>query len=110
MKNEFQSIIVIHDEFSRDWKIYIRRYIGPIIQYLQNKDKNIGEWITVEEGSSKDHIKPILVISPEIAKELVTEFTRQGVKPLESSFVEGRLIATEKHLEDMRNLVFKIKL
>lgn len=38
---------------------------------------------------------------------LVKALTDAGVRPPEQSFTEGKLVATEKHLEDMRRLVFE---
>ena len=40
-------------------------------------------------------------------QELVTELKKQGIKPKDASYTEGKLEATKEHLQDMRSLVFK---
>lgn len=58
---------------------------------------------TVVEQNTEQ--KPAFELDPEQMQALVDELSRVGYKPLKG-FVEGKLEATEKHLEDMRSLVF----
>jgi len=48
---------------------------------------------------------PSIEIATEQAQELMDELWRCGLRPSEGSGSAGSLRATEKHLEDMRNIV-----
>lgn len=50
--------------------------------------------------------KPTIELYPEMLQELANELSNSGFKPKEG-YMEGKLLATEKHLEDMRKIVFK---
>lgn len=50
---------------------------------------------------------PMLTISPDEAQGLMDELWRAGIRPTEGAGSVGQLAATERHLEDMRTLVFK---
>jgi len=49
---------------------------------------------------------PSISLSPETLQNLADELNNMGIKP-QKGFLEGKLEATDKHLEDMRRLVFK---
>lgn len=57
--------------------------------------------------------KPSLVLSRDIARTLLPSLldalSKRGIKLPDQSFGEGKLVAIEKHLEDMRSLVFTKK-
>ena len=57
----------------------------------------------VENGGQT---KPTISLSHVTIQQLVDELDKMGYKP-QKGFLEGKLEATEKHLEDMRELVFK---
>jgi len=50
--------------------------------------------------------KPSLELDIEQLQEFASALNELGINP-KKEFVEGKLEATEKHLEDMRKLVFK---
>ena len=53
-----------------------------------------------------DHVEPTMKsLSSEFAGALAGALQEKGIKPPEASFVEGKLVATEKHLEDLRSLL-----
>lgn len=52
--------------------------------------------------------EPTLRLSPEQLQAFADELSLIGYKPLKG-FIEGKLDATEKHLQDMRRLVFEEK-
>jgi hypothetical protein len=56
-------------------------------------------------------VKPTIELSNEFAYDFLQALTdalnNEGYVPKEKSFLEGKIEATEKHLEDMRKLVFK---
>ena len=66
------------------------------------------EWREVEEGFSLegDHM---LSLSEDLAQMLMDELWKCGLRPSEGSGSAGSLRATERHLEDMRRLVFGAK-
>ena len=51
-------------------------------------------------------IYPTLRLEQYLLQELANELDKKGFKPKEG-FLDGKLQATEKHLEDMRTIVFK---
>lgn len=51
--------------------------------------------------------KHALSIAPETAQELMNELWNAGIRPTEGHGSTGQLAATERHLEDLRALVFK---
>ena len=59
---------------------------------------------TVEEGTVE---QPMLEVPLEAAQGLMDELWRVGLRPTEGSGSAGSLAATERHLADMRALVFK---
>lgn len=60
--------------------------------------------VTLENGEITP--KPSLVLSPSALQAFSDALNSQGFKP-QAGFLEGKLGATEKHLEDMRKLVFE---
>lgn len=59
------------------------------------------------EGSIGAAFEPILILRPDEAQALVDELWDCGLRPSEGSGSAGSLAATQRHLEDMRALVFK---
>jgi hypothetical protein len=51
--------------------------------------------------------EPTFSLTPEAAQSLMDELWRCGLRPTEGSGSAGSLAATERHLADMRALVFK---
>ena len=50
---------------------------------------------------------PTLTVKPSEAQQLMDELWRAGLRPTEGTGSAGSLAATERHLADMRALVFK---
>jgi hypothetical protein len=58
----------------------------------------------------EDHrVEPFMSLHLTAAQELMDELWRCGLRPSEGSGSAGSLAATERHLADMRRLVFKGK-
>ena len=58
----------------------------------------------------EDHeVAPFMSLTLTSAQELMDELWRCGLRPSEGSGSAGSLAATERHLSDMRRLVFKEK-
>ena len=53
--------------------------------------------------------EPTLRIKPNEAQMFMDELWRAGIRPTEGAGSVGQMAATEKHLDDMRSLVFKRK-
>ena len=85
--------------FSRD--VFIFRKLPGGAEFIQKDDT----CVFIAEGSA---IKPkaAIELEPEQLQALADELSKVGYKP-QKGFMEGKLKATEKHLEDMRTLVFK---
>jgi hypothetical protein len=53
-------------------------------------------------------IKPLFNLQPDAAQQLMDDLWRAGLRPSEGSGSAGSLKATERHLDDMRMLVFAL--
>lgn len=60
---------------------------------------------TVEEGEMSS---PTMSISMTAAQELMDSLWECGLRPSEGSGSAGALLATQRHLDDMRRIVFKV--
>jgi hypothetical protein len=94
------KIRIIDNPIKINRDIYIFRRQGNKYQILTQEGL-----IEKNEGDSIDE-KPIMELTPEQLQAFSDELSNVGYKP-QKGFMEGKLEATEKHLEDMRKLVFK---
>lgn len=53
------------------------------------------------------YVEPTFRIPENVLPVLMEALSKNGVKLPEKAFIEGKLEATERHLEDMRTLVFQ---
>jgi hypothetical protein len=69
-----------------------------------------GMWVAQElmfkEQQKGNAVRPFMELYDEDTQALMDELWRAGFRPREGSGSAGSLAATEKHLEDMRRLVF----
>jgi hypothetical protein len=86
----------------RDIYIYRKHFGGKIEVMGADNTTTIYE----EGGAIPDN--PTLQLSPEALQALADALDKIGITP-KQGFVEGKLEATEKHLEDMRSIAFKKK-
>jgi hypothetical protein len=61
---------------------------------------------TMDEAAMCEVQEPTLTIRPDEAQQFMDELWRVGIRPTEGAGSVGQMAATEKHLEDMRRLVF----
>lgn len=93
-------------------KVFILSNPAQYQAFFTFKDgKMIATTFTREDMGKADFIKPAFVIEEQELRELIEAFVVAGAdrgidNPTESK-IAGKLEATEKHLEDMRKLVFK---
>lgn len=64
------------------------------------------EWRILKPEDAGKTIEPTLRITPTEAQGFMDELWRAGIRPTEGAGSVGQLAATERHLEDMRTLVF----
>lgn len=102
-------------------KVFIERQVwspeGHLAVYIHRRSGKEGELRTgialpmefrvrtpEEEGG---RMEPALELTPEDGQAFMDELWRAGLRPTEGTGSAGSLAATERHLEDMRALVFK---
>jgi len=103
-----------------DWKVdvvYRPEYLGYVV-YMSRKMPNGQEFIT-KDGKTEvlkpgDFIKSdkqycFAILDPDQVQRLADAFANKGIHTVNDNVNKGKLEATEKHLEDMRNIVFKGK-
>lgn len=85
-----------------------RRTSEGVVEYM----KSDGSFSRHERkrGEYLGDIPPTMYLDHEVLQGIVDSLAKAGVKPTEASYVEGKLEATEKHLADMRSLVFEEKI
>ncbi len=69
--------------------------------------KSIVRALTFEQKDIDQRVEPTMFLSYSEAQELIDELWACGLRPIEAAGSVGALSATQKHLEDMRTLVFK---
>lgn len=65
--------------------------------------------LTLQELDERERLfvpAPLMHLQPSEAQQLMDELWRTGIRPTEGSGSVGQMAATERHLEDMRKLVF----
>lgn len=100
-----------------DTKIYAERLpwnFGNIALHLRRRDGVDGTWayaqtLTLVKIKEEENFAPapLITLRPEDAQFLMDELWRTGLRPTEGTGSAGSLAATERHLADMRSIVFK---
>lgn len=88
------------------------RELNVFVDMEQNGYCYMGEPIVMRELKQEDMWKenhPVTTLSPTAAQQLIDDLWDCGLRPSEGSGSAGQLAAVERHLEDMRTLVFKEK-
>src|SRR4051812_16605192 len=104
---------MIHVEYRfqlMSYDVYVYREITPdTVSYLAISPEGIQNWSVPEERwlMHSEVVRPTYRIREDVARELVTQLTKLGVRPVDQSKIEGQYEAQSKHLADMRKLVFK---
>jgi len=88
--------------FYSDIWIYRRGPDNKTILYRMDGQTDTATESTHEYGS---HLPATLTIETDLLPLLMEALTKKGVKPPAHSFVEGKLDATERHLQDMRKML-----
>ena len=94
-------------DFGRVTNVYVTKIKGDkFVNLYMHDGASVRE--VCEEGVKIQ--KPFFSIPSshtEILQSLIDELLGAGIKPSEELFTKGKLEATERHLEDMRRLVFR---
>ncbi len=90
--------------------IILYRYYGDSIQVVNFREDGVGVITTLEPGG--DYANPTIRTSQDAdTEDIFQAFTEAGqefgIKRPDESFTAGKLEATERHLSDMRSIVFK---
>lgn len=75
-------------------------------------DASVGVSVELKKLEEKDQCRaqaPLISLTPAEAQALVDELWQAGIRPTEGSGSAGQLAAVNRHLEDMRTIVFKPK-
>ena len=86
-------------------------YGNRIDLYLVNKLREkttVCTEVVMEERNEGEYVQPSLSVDNKTAQMLMDELWKCGIRPTEGSGSAGSLAATEKHLEDMREVAFAV--
>ena len=91
-------------------KLQVRACAGPWhngIEFLIKQGMATAEPIIMQERDEGMYKEPSFVLDDNTAQVLMDDLWHSGLRPTEGTGSAGALAATQKHLEDMRTLVFK---
>jgi hypothetical protein len=95
--NDYIKVKITEDDFSDRKKIFIGRRVGGNMEVIySDKVESFGEGAFID--------KPSLILNNLEFQSLV-DAIHKDFKPSEGKFIAGKLIATEKHLEDLRQML-----
>ncbi len=104
------KVSVVEQDFAHNYAIYFYYEIEDlqsnkyrVIEFKNNTEMGIKEY---EIGET---IKPSLILSKTMLKKMGEAIQNIGIQLPEKSKIEGLYEASQKHLEDMRKIVFKGK-
>lgn len=90
------KVKIIDEGYRFERSIFIHRKVGDKVEIFR------GDTIeTIEEGIAT---RPSFYMSPEMLQEFANALDKNGISP-KQGFVEGKLEATENHLQDLRKLL-----
>lgn len=97
---------------SNKFEVYAERHnfgAGVSIRLLQQigKTRYSAKPIVMEKFEEGGFVDPMVVLDITSAQRLMDELWQCGLRPTEGTGSAGSLAATERHLADMRRLVFK---
>ena len=81
--------------------------ISFLIENTEGSRRRVCTDMTMQEVDEAVEIRPSFTLRHDVAQRLMDELWNCGLRPTEGSGSAGSLAATQRHLEDMRSLVFK---
>jgi hypothetical protein len=76
------------------------------VELLLHQEGSVGTVTMVPIAHPDIAVAPTCSITPEAAQPLMDDLWNCGIRPTEGAGSAGAMRATERHLEDMRKLVF----
>lgn len=104
MNTDSLQIFCGREPFFRDVKFWIKHRFDNQVSYAAPLTLTR---ITPENEGRE--MPPVFTLRDEGCQHLMDELWRVGFRPSEGSGSAGSLAATERHLADMRHLLFKTK-
>ena len=92
---------------ARDIAISDRDFIVLAAWRHQGTDKFVAQRLEFKATSEGESIEPFLKLSAHDAQRLIDDLWDCGLRPSEGSGSAGALLATQRHLDDMRHIVMK---
>lgn len=93
----------------RAFKSNHRLGIGVFIEEFRDNVQYDAEPVVMKAQTQEDYFRPMnptVSLSPTAAQQLIDDLWDCGLRPSEGSGSAGAMAATQRHLEDMRALVF----
>lgn len=109
---KFGTVMEIFATMTDPWRDFINIFITQRSWGEGETRRSIALPVVFEEMKSPEIgavLLPTFQLRKDYAQQLIDELWRCGLRPSEGSGSAGSLAATQKHLEDMRTLVFKPK-
>jgi hypothetical protein len=94
-----KQIRIVRDEPWSLLKVYIKNEVGNK-QEFANK-------VVFEEVGEAIYVDPLMHIGFDAGQRLMDDLWEAGLRPSEGTGSAGALFAVQKHLDDMRKIVFK---
>lgn len=96
-------------EFFADRKPWQRGIALHMVQRMPDGATAVATNVTMQTVApdAGDEARPFMQLRDGEAQQLMDELWRSGYRPSEGSGSAGSLAATERHLDDMRRLVFE---
>ena len=95
-----------------DNKLEVRAISGPWnrgVEFLVRCGRAIAEPLTMKDDEGIVIVQPTFTLDKQEAQLLMDDLWMAGLRPTEGTGSAGSLAATQRHLEDMRTLVFNPK-
>jgi len=93
-------------------KLNVRAYAANWhngVEFLIKQGNATAEPIIMQERKEAEFKEPSFHLDNDAAQVLMDDLWNSGLRPTEGTGSAGALAATQRHLEDMRTLVFKPK-
>jgi hypothetical protein len=104
-QNDYANDIRIHADY--DWASRLIEVRLIHYQGLGGRTVTVGAPVEMRQYDEAQRVPPTLELRPEAAQQLMDALWQCGLRPTEGTGSAGALAATQKHLDDMRALVFK---
>lgn len=99
------EVMARREQWSAGVSIYMRKVVvGMSVEIVQPV---AFKRLSAEEAEQTMVIEPVVRLPIQSAQQLMDELWQCGLRPTEGTGSAGSLAATERHLADMRALVFK---